>query len=65
MTWIIVQTKSNNETKASVNLKRQGYEVFFPRIIKPFFSFNKLTNRIKPLFPGYIFVNVISIFLYM
>lgn len=58
MTWIIVQTKSNNETKASFNLKRQGYEVFFPRIIKPFFSFNKFTNRIKPLFPGYIFVNL-------
>ncbi len=58
MTWIVVQTKSNNEIRASVNLKRQGYEVFFPKIIKSIFSFNKSKNRIKPLFPGYIFVNL-------
>ena len=34
MSWIVVQTKSNCEIKATVNLVRQGYEVFFPKIKK-------------------------------
>tara|TARA_X000000950_G_C13687720_1_gene566705 strand:- start:341 stop:829 length:489 start_codon:yes stop_codon:yes gene_type:complete len=58
MTWIVVQTKSNNEIKASINLKRQGYEVFFPKIKKSIFSFNKLKDKLRPLFPGYLFINL-------
>lgn len=58
MSWIVVNTKANNELKATVNLKRQGFEVFFPRIKKLSFNFNKLREKIKPLFPGYIFVNL-------
>ncbi len=58
MAWIVIQTKSNNELKATVNLQRQGYFVFFPKILKHYTSFNTLKKRIKPLFPGYIFVNL-------
>ena len=58
MTWIVIQTKPNNENKATINLLRQGYFVFFPKILKHYNSFNSLKKRIKPLFPGYIFVNL-------
>tara|TARA_B100000989_G_C19447128_1_gene430038 strand:+ start:162 stop:650 length:489 start_codon:yes stop_codon:yes gene_type:complete len=58
MIWIVVQTKSSNEYKAKVNLIRQGYEVFYPKINKSVHSFNRVKTMIKPLFPGYIFVNL-------
>ena len=60
MKWIIVQTKSNCENKACLNLKRQGYDVFFPKLKKKTSRFNKFINIIKPLFPGYIFVSINS-----
>tara|TARA_B100000989_G_C19422388_1_gene419236 strand:- start:162 stop:683 length:522 start_codon:yes stop_codon:yes gene_type:complete len=56
--WIVVQTKLNNENKALINLVRQGFEVFYPKILKPVKIFNKFKRIIKPLFPGYIFVNL-------
>ncbi len=58
MRWIVIQTKPNKENKATLNLLRQGYRVFFPKIMKHYNSFNTLKKRIKPLFPGYIFVNL-------
>ena len=58
MNWIVVQTKSNNEDRACSNLVRQGYEVFLPKIKKKKIIFNKLRRFYKPLFPGYIFVNL-------
>ena len=58
MNWIVVQTKCNNEYKARANLVRQGYEVFYPKIFKSVHSFNRVKTLVKPLFPGYIFVNL-------
>ena len=58
MKWIVVQTKSNCEKKAFFNLKRQGYEVFFPKIKKMTSRFNRFVRLVKPLFPGYIFVSI-------
>ncbi len=60
MKWIIVQTKSNCENKACLNLKRQGYKVFFPKLKKRISRFNRFINIIKPLFPSYIFVSIHS-----
>lgn len=56
--WIVVQTKPNNENKACINLMQQGFEVFYPRILKSVKVFNRLKKKIKPLFPGYIFVSL-------
>ncbi len=58
MNWIVVNTKSNCENKATINLKKQGFSVFFPKIKKKNFMYNKFQNLIKPLFPGYIFVDI-------
>ena len=58
MTWIVVHTKNNNEQKALRNLTKQGFEVFYPKISKSIILYNKARKIIKPLFPGYIFVNL-------
>lgn len=58
MNWIVVNTKSNCEMKACVNLMRQGFKVFFPKIEKTFIKFKRICKTLKPLFPGYIFVHV-------
>jgi len=54
--WYVVATKSREEEKARVNLERQGYSVFLPKL--------NLKKRRKghwqvvteSLFPGYLFV---------
>lgn len=56
--WIVVKTKSQNENKAFKNLKKQGYDVFYPKVLKNIIFFNKLKKATKPFFPGYIFVNL-------
>ena len=53
MSWIVVQTKSNKENKARINLIRQGYEVFYPKIKKSKYTFNEV-KEYKAAFPGYI-----------
>lgn len=58
MNWIVVQTKSNCENKAHLNLVRQGFKCFLPKILKAVMKFNKLKEIYKPLFPGYIFVSL-------
>lgn len=56
MKWIVVQTKPNSEQKAYVNLQRQGYSVFFPKIKKSIKRLARIHKLIAPLFPGYLFV---------
>ena len=58
MSWLVVQTKSNSESKAYLNLVRQNFEVFLPKILKAFSNSNKLKKIYKPLFPGYLFVKI-------
>ena len=45
MGWIVVQTKSNCEKKATLNLTRQGYKVFFPKIEKTVVKFHKICRK--------------------
>ena len=58
MSWIVVQIKPNSELKAKVNLVSQGFNVFFPKILRTVSQFNKIKPKIKPLFPGYLFVKL-------
>lgn len=54
MHWILAVTKVNQEALAANNLKRQGYEPYWPRCKEI-----KLTKTfIRPLFPRYMFVGV-------
>ena len=55
MPWIVAATKPNSEALAILNLDRQGFESYCPRILQ------KRPNKpplIRPLFPGYMFVKI-------
>ncbi len=54
--WYLVQYKPKGEKIALKNLKRQGFDTFYPVYINTERINLKFTNKIKPLFPGYIFV---------
>ena len=58
MNWIVVNTKPLCEEKACVNLIRQNFKVFAPKICKTISRFNRLKKILRPLFPGYIFVEI-------
>jgi transcriptional antiterminator RfaH len=56
--WIVATTKPNKEKLAYVNLIRQGFSVFLPKIKKITTVFSSSNILLKPLFPGYIFIDI-------
>lgn len=54
--WYLIQTKPNAHMLAFENLKRQGFEVFLPLILKTSKKGSKFVDNLKPLFPGYLFI---------
>ena len=56
--WIIAKIKPNKEKLASLNLVRQGFNIFLPKIKKITKVFNSSRTLTKPLFPGYIFIEI-------
>jgi len=56
--WFVVCTKYSQEAVAEENLKRQGYEVYYPRIKQDYRRRGRWTSKIGPLFPRYLFVNM-------
>ena len=56
--WYVVQTHVNGETKAALNLLRQGYEIYLPRYLKRRRHARKADFVARPLFPRYLFVTV-------
>lgn len=56
--WYVVQTHVNGESKAALNLLRQGYEIYLPRYLKRRRHARKTDFVARPLFPRYLFVAV-------
>jgi transcriptional antiterminator RfaH len=56
--WYVLQTKPAAESLAEVNLARQGYEVYFPRLVQFVVRGGRRRERVGPLFPRYLFVRV-------
>lgn len=56
MNWYLIQTKPHGCKDAHKNLKRQGFEVFLPMIIKTDRKRGQFVSNHKPLFPGYLFM---------
>ena len=54
--WFLLQYKPNSHQLALRNLHRQGFETFFPMQDVTQRKSTKFTQRVKPLFPGYMFV---------
>jgi transcriptional antiterminator RfaH len=56
--WYLIQTKPSGEMAAEVNLRRQGYELYFPRAIKAERRRGRLREQIVALFPRYLFLRL-------
>ena len=56
MNWYLLQTKPNAHNKACEHLKRQGFAVFLPFIIKTTKRNGKFLDIKAPLFPSYLFM---------
>ena len=55
MNWYLLQTKPHAHVMAYENLRRQGFDVFLPLIIKTTKKNYKFVETTAPLFPGYLF----------
>jgi transcriptional antiterminator RfaH len=53
--WYVVQTKPGNEDRVQNNLQRQEIENFLPRLGTYEYRQGTMVQRIKPLFPNYLF----------
>lgn len=49
--WVVARTKPQRENYAAIQVERQGFEAYLPRML------DTHTKRVSPLFPGYLFVN--------
>jgi len=54
--WYILQYKPNSHIISQQNLKRQGFNTFLPHEVVTKRKFSKTSKQLKPLFPGYMFV---------
>lgn len=57
LSWYVVHTHAKQEERTSENLSAWGIETLTPKLrVKKYNQFNgKLTQLVKPFFPGYIF----------
>jgi transcriptional antiterminator RfaH len=56
--WFVVQTQPHAESRAALNLVRQGYDTYFPRYLKRRRHARRTEIVPAPLFPRYLFVRV-------
>jgi transcriptional antiterminator RfaH len=56
--WFLVLTKPASEQLAKINLSRQGYNIYYPRIQKTKRYRDRWVDRIVALFPRYLFVQL-------
>lgn len=56
MRWYVVSTRPHQETRASLNLNRQGFDVWLPQVRKIRRHARQIESVTKPLFPGYLFI---------
>jgi transcriptional antiterminator RfaH len=56
--WYVVQTQANAESKAVINLARQGFRTYLPRYLKRRRHARRVEMVAAPLFPRYLFVEI-------
>jgi transcriptional antiterminator RfaH len=56
--WYVIQTKPGNEHRVETNLSNQEIEVFLPLLETFQHSSGKMIQKIKPLFPNYLFAKI-------
>lgn len=53
--WYVARTQPQKEEIARINLERQGIKAFLPRFWKTYRQAKRFEDRLRPVFPGYIF----------
>ena len=56
--WYVVQSKPGQAERAAQELQNQGYEVFCPTITVERIRAGKRVEKVEPLFPGYVFIEL-------
>lgn len=56
--WVVATTHPHSETVAREHLERQGYTVYCPQLRKRRSHARKVEMVLRPLFPGYVFINL-------
>lgn len=58
MTWYALQHKPAQGDRAVLHLQNQDISCFYPKITVEKIRGGKRTQKLEPLFPGYIFINI-------
>ena len=56
--WYLIHTKPVREGVAELNLQRQGYETYLPRILRSARRRGRWCDHVVPLFPRYLFLQL-------
>jgi transcriptional antiterminator RfaH len=56
--WYLIHTKPLGEATARLNLERQGYETYVPRLAETTVRGGKVRDRVVALFPRYLFLHL-------
>ncbi len=56
--WYVVHTQPNRETRALINLQRQGFTAYLPKFQRVRRHARKTETVSRPLFPRYLFVQL-------
>lgn len=56
--WYVIMTAANRESDAYVNLRRQGYSVFYPRRWHTWSRDGRTTSELRPYLSRYLFASV-------
>lgn len=54
--WAAINTHSNQERTAIKNLERQAFEAYCPLVNKQIRHARRVKDVLRPMFPGYVFV---------
>ena len=56
--WYVVRVKTAHEDRAAWHFRNQGFEVYLPKYRKTVRHARKTQTVTRPLFPGYLFVDM-------
>jgi transcriptional antiterminator RfaH len=56
--WYLIHTRPGCERVAQVNLERQGYGVYYPRLLQSVRARGGWVERLVSLFPRYVFLHL-------
>jgi transcriptional antiterminator RfaH len=56
--WYLIHTKPAAEMTAAINLQRQGYGIYYPRLLQTARIRGRRVSRVAPLFPRYLFLSL-------